>query len=176
LCEREDLADIIQSNQKGASDQAAANQAVYEAISPSGERPGETMLATLENLEQMSKCKEGNSAFHVDFNLVGQAVVQADPILSADLPNSDHFDSHFPLDQANPNNLLHLIGAFVDEEKVKMGSVAADGGKSGSWLMLHPTHKVFKMKDPIAFQQAALEKINQQFNESTQGKSGSEIS
>ncbi|PJD96317.1 MAG: hypothetical protein CK425_06400 [Parachlamydia sp.] len=180
LCNGEDLADIIRSNEKGASKEAAANQAVYEILNANPESTSKKMLATLASLEQLSKCEGGNEAFHTDFNLVGQALVQADPILSANLPIYDDFAREYPLDQTNPKDLPHLIRALVDEQKARIieHTTKAKSGEgeeveAESWL--HTKYQVFTIKDPVAFQQAVLVKINQDFNEAVQGKSGSEI-
>lgn len=177
LCNGEDLTNIIRSNEKGASKEAAANQAAYEILKANPESTSKKMLATLASLEQLSKCEGGNEAFHTDFNLVGQALVQADPILSANLPIYDDFEREYPLDQTNPKDLPHLIRALVDEEKGRITehTTKAKSGEVEAESWLHTKYQVFTIKDPVAFQQAVLVKINQDFNEAVQGKSGSEI-
>jgi hypothetical protein len=170
----ESIGSIIEENKKGASSEAAANQAVYELLRAYPESSDVKMTSALNSLIAISKSQGGNAAFHTDFNIVGQALVLADDREGENFPV---LESQYTPINKNKSELLDVIKDVIEAEKQKASQLKDQTGSTeGSWMALRPLgplgKQIYIIKDPTAFRQAVVSQLNENFSENIIGKNG----
>jgi hypothetical protein len=179
LIKRENLADIIESNQKGATAEAAANQAIYQLVSDENKFSA-AITNLFDDLRNASKSGIGDPLFQVDFQAVEFALLQADQDLRYSNEPFEYVAIHSQdLQEENPQTnqeFAKLIRAIVDEA-IQQARRNEDEGKSQTeWVdRRNGPDSPWTIQKPLEFQQAVLNKINADYQQKLEGAHPLEI-
>ncbi len=182
LIEGQTVEHIIASNEKGASAEAAANQSIYELLKAT-EDPYQALAGVFKDLKEIAASQGGYELAQVDFDLVGQALVQADDDLSQGIiykqVDFGSFNELYQRNDQHPNDLAHLIKDLVNDQKNQVRAAEAKPETaSTSWMGRKEDkgdNSFWTIKDPLAFQEAALKKMNANYKEAIIGKKSTEV-
>lgn len=157
LIEGTPLETIIKENEKGASKEAAANQAVYELISHR-ETANEMLENLLMNLKEVAHAEGGCEITQCDFDLVGKALFEMDPELWGNDIFADFSAKYQPSD-SNVGHLALIIRKVMEREIDELQSTSSQD----SWLRQRERGR-WEIIDPLKCKEAILNEIMRDFD------------
>ena len=158
---------IINSNQKGASAEAAANQAVYDLIKIPSIKKTTIMLETLDHLEKISNSVTENEMSSVDVRAVGRALTIVDGQISGGDVDYFQFLQKYTSDDKKLNKqssveFIEVVNTYINEQKNIARNMAK--GEQHPFLSRNK-NQIWIISDPLKFQEGMLKEINTKFNE-----------
>lgn len=135
----EPILTIIKSNEKGASAEAAANQAVHDAIEVTANPFGAWMNDLLTHLGDISKSKKGHDLCHIDFNAVGRAFVISDGEVERGEEYEQiakKYDDQCLGENTRGNEFIELMQGVMTEECNKAYELSQKSPRKGTNLLL----------------------------------------
>lgn len=158
LVEGSHLEDIICENEKGASKEASANQAIYELLSYR-ETANEMLANLLLDLKEVAHAEGGCEITKCDFDLIGQALFEIDPELWDGNIFADFSQQH-ELANGDPGHLARMIRKVMDRainefEKTSHQDKWIAQGEERGWAII----------DPLKCKEAILAELMSEFDQ-----------
>lgn len=164
IIKKESILEIMKSGEKGASAEAAANQAVYNLLDAKGQTIPAIFDQMITHLEKISKSEGAHELSHVDAHEIGQALIILDGDVRTEKEYED-FKRKFNKTGEKPGDEVKFSGLMHE----MLNQAKKDASQLEKQLQPHPflanNNGVWEISNFAEFQKAATMVINTKFTE-----------